>query len=109
MNLLQELHDAAKEVSAAVGDQIPAEVGVDVTYTQGLVSVKYVARVGSCTGTGKDLYRLELGDSLAVVKDKLLATVAKEEIRQRIKRHYLQELAAELGLELVEKKKGGAK
>lgn len=109
MNLLQDLHDAAKELSTAVDHQTTAEVGVDVKYTQGLVNVQYIARVGSVLGHGKDLSRMEIGESLPVVQGKLLATLAKDEIRKRIKMHHLQEIAAELGMELVVKKSGGAR
>lgn len=106
MNLLEQIEAAARKISDAVEGRTCGRVGVDVTVVAGkLTTVQFTASVGNVCGNGKDLYRVEFGESVDMATDALLNTITRDNINRSIRVKYLEDMANELGFE-IKKKRG---
>lgn len=108
--LMQELQAGAETLFKAVNGQTVAELQCEYKIgPHGFRKVSYMAKVGERLNSSRmDLSRYAFGESPAQVVAELVETIQRDCIAEKIRVQHLKAFAAELGFDIVAKKKGNS-
>lgn len=104
-SLLAELEAGARRLHEKTGSQLCGEMSCHVTVgPHGHLAVKYWARAGESYGPLSEMHVFETGPTATAALECAVNACDKKSISKKIRVHFLEKMAEELGFEVSEKK-----